>query len=489
MPASFTFPAAQEYLRFAPETLLTLAGVLLMVLEPLSGPDGKRKFAVISFISLAAALGLAIVAGTDPGPAFSNLLLVDGFSTFFCVLLLGIGLFTVLLSTNYLKLEGHESGEYYSLLLFSLVGQCLMVTSNDLIMLFIGLECSSIATYVLAGYLRDDRRNNESALKYFLLGSFATAFFLYGVAWTYGTTGSTNLSTIRSFLLNPANNASLVVVGAATAMMFVGLAFKISAAPFQIWAPDVYQGAPAPVTAFMSIGSKTAAFAMLMRVLMTAFVPIKDRWEPVLWICALATMVIGNTAALRQTNIKRLLAYSSIANAGYMLVALTALNDIGSAAVMFYLIAYALMSIGAFAVVIYVARKGERFVEISDFAGLSQRQPMVAAMLTIFLLSYAGIPATAGFLGKFYIFKAALDSNLYWLAILGMLVTPVAAYYYLRVIVVMYMHSPAEGAEELPAMSLGVRVTMLATAAFTILLGLFPTYVLEWAGKSAVQLR
>jgi NADH-quinone oxidoreductase subunit N len=489
MDSNFLAPSAQELLRFAPETLLIVVGAIFMVMEPLSKPDGKRKFAVLSFLTLVVALVLTAMAWADPGPAFSNLLIVDGFSTFFVALILSVGLFTILISTNYLAVAGHESGEYYSLLLFSLVGQCIMASSNDLIMLFIGLECSSISSYVLAGYLRDDRRNNESALKYFLLGSFATAFLLYGIAWLYGMTGSTNLTAIRAYLLDPAKNADPMLLGTATALIFVGLAFKISAAPFQVWAPDVYEGAPAPVSAFMMVGPKAASFAMLIRILMTVFEPLKTRWEPVLWVCAVATMVIGNTAALRQSNLKRLLAYSAIANAGYMLVALTAHSEMGNAAVMFYLAAYALMSIGAFAVIIYIASRGERFVEVSDLAGLSQRQPMVAAMLSIFMLSYTGIPLTAGFFGKFYIFKAALDSQLYWLAILGILVTPIAAFYYLRLIVVMYMQPPAAGAAPLEAPPIGLKVTMLATAAITIFLGIFPSYVIDWAGKSAAFIR
>jgi NADH-quinone oxidoreductase subunit N len=488
MPGSFV-PSAQELLRFAPEMLLTLVATLFMVLDPISAPDGKRKFAVMSFLALVAAIALSVMASGDPGTAFSRMLVIDGFSTFFRLLVMVAGLLVILISANYLKNEGHESGEYYALILFSIVGQCLMATANELIMIFIGLECSSIASYVLAGYLRDDKRNNESALKYFLLGSFATAFLLFGVAWIYGTTGTTNLTEIRRVLLDPQAPPNMIIVGAATAMMFVGFAFKVSAAPFQMWAPDVYQGSPAPVSAFMSVGPKAAAFAMFLRVLMTAFEPVKERWEPLLWISALATMIIGNFSALRQTNIKRLLAYSSIAHAGYVMVALTTHSEIGTAAAMFYLASYTFMNIGAFAVITYVARKGERFVEIADFAGLSQRQPMVAAMLTIFLLSLTGIPLTAGFFGKFYIFKAALDANLVWLAVLGMLNSAVAAYYYLRIIVVMYMQSPAEGAEDLPELTAGVRIAILASAVITIVLGIFPSFVLDYAGKSAASIR
>jgi NADH-quinone oxidoreductase subunit N len=415
--------------------------------------------------------------------------MVDSYATYFRLLLLTIGALTILISAGYLAAEGHESGEFYALLLFSIVGQCLMAASNELIMIFLGLEASSISTYVLAGYLRHDKRNNESALKYFLLGSFATAFLLYGIAWIYGLTGKTNLSEIRALLLNTSSMPNLTLLAAATALMFAGFTFKVSAAPFQMWAPDVYQGAPAPVSGFMSAGPKAAAFAMFLRVLMTAFEPLKDRWQGVFWVSALATMVIGNFAALRQTNIKRLLGYSSIAHAGYVMVALTARSDVGTAAAMFYLAAYAFMNLGAFAVVTHVARRGERFVDISDFAGLGQRQPVVAGLLTVFLLSLTGIPLTGGFFGKFYIFKAALDSGLVWLAVLGLAMSAVAAYYYLRIVVVMYMQAPVEGAEELPAPNAGITFVLWGAALATLVLGILPSPVLDYAGKSASLLR
>jgi NADH-quinone oxidoreductase subunit N len=361
-----------------------------------------------------------------------------------------------------------------------------MASANELIMVFIGLEISSIASYILAGYLRDDKRNNESALKYFLLGSFATAFLLYGIAWTYGITGTTNLAEIPAQIqkLSP----SMAAVGTAAALMLVGFAFKVSAAPFQVWAPDVYQGAPAPVSAFLSAGPKAAAFAIFLRVYMTSFSGIGDRWKPVLWSMALATMIIGNFAALAQTNIKRLLAYSSIAHAGYVLVAITAssgASNTGTAAAMFYLAAYAFMNIGAFAVVAHVAREGERYVEVGDFAGLGVRQPVTAALLTIFLLSLIGVPLTGGFFGKFYIFKAALESNLIWLAVLGLLNSVVAAYYYLRILVVMYMHEPGESSEPLPPLPIGLKTALWASAAGTLLLGIYPSLVLDFAGRSA----
>ena len=296
------------------------------------------------------------------------MLMVDGFATFFRVLVIAVGILTVFPSYRFLARQDAETGEYHALLLFSIAGQCLMAASNDLIMVFIGLEISSIASYILAGYLRDDKRCNESALKYFLLGSFATGFFLYGVALIYGATGSVNLTEIRA-RRTAARRADPVFLAVAAALMFVGLAFKVSAAPFQIWAPDVYQGAPTPVAAFLSAGPKAAAFAVFLRIFLTAFEPIGNRWEPLVWVCALASMCVGNFAALLQTNIKRMLAYSSIAHAGYVLVALTARSETGTAAAMFYLAAYAFMNIGAFAVVSVLHRQGRALPEHRRFRG------------------------------------------------------------------------------------------------------------------------
>src|SRR5580698_1796648 len=441
-------PTSAEYMRVLPETVLTLFGVFIMFLEAVMDDDNKGIFAPLSIAGLAAAIFASMLAYLNPGPAFQNMLQVDGFATFFRVLVIGVGILAILSSSGYLRREASKGGEFYALILFSIVGQSIMASANELIMIFIGLEISSIASYILAGYLRDDSRNNESALKYFLLGSFATAFLLYGVAWIYGLTGSTNLFLIRQALASGAA-PPLALTGVAAALMFVGFGFKISAAPFQVWAPDVYQGAPAPVSGFLTVGPKAAAFAILLRVFMTAFGPIAARWEPIVWTCALASMVVGNFAAIQQSNIKRMLAYSSIAHAGYILVAVTADSTTGSAAAMFYLAAYAFTNLGAFAVVTQFARKGEKYVAIEDFAGLAQRQPAMAAMFTIFLLSLIGVPLTGGFFGKFYIFKAALDVNLVWLTVLGLLNSAVAAYYYLRILVVMYMNEPGESSADL----------------------------------------
>jgi len=483
MDAKF-FPQTAELLRFLPEIILTIAGTLLLVMEGFKKDEDSRSLiSTLAAISIALAMYGTVVAYQTPGLAFSNMLISDGYAAFFRLVVLGVGLLTVLSSSAYLEREKSNTGEFYVLLLFSLAGQCLMAAANELMMVFIGLEVSSIASYILAGYLRDDKRGNEAALKYFLLGSFATAFLLYGIAWVYGMTGSTNLIEIREAIAKGV--PSMMMVSAAAGLMLVGFAFKISAAPFQGWAPDVYQGAPAPVSGFLSAGPKAVAFAVMIRVFQTAFEALTPKWEPVLWTMALLTMMIGNFAALWQNNIKRMLGYSSIAHAGYVLVAITTHSTTGTAAAMFYLAAYGLMNYGAFAIVTHIAGKGEGRVTLDDMKGLSQREPAVAAMLTVFLLSLIGVPLTAGFFGKFYIFKSAIDSNMVWLTGLGLLNSAVAAYYYLRVLVVMYMHEP-ENTEPVTAIPGGLKVTMFITTAATLVLGIFPGLVLDFATRFAV---
>ena len=486
MPVSPVF-YPQDAVRFLPEIILTVAGTLLMVLDPILRKRTSAVFGHLSLVALLAALAGSLYANGSGGPAFGGMLNVDAFATFFRVVVIVVGILTVLPSYRFLARQDAETSEFHALLLFSIAGQCLMAASNDLIMVFIGLEISSIASYVLAGYLRDDKRANEAALKYFLLGSFATGFFLYGVALIYGATASVNLTVVRTAILHGASDP--IFLGVAAALMFVGLAFKVSAAPFQIWAPDVYQGAPTPVSAFLSAGPKAAAFAVFLRIFITAFQPIGSRWEPLVWGVALASMCVGNFAALWQTNIKRMLAYSSIAHAGYVLVALAANSDTGTAAAMFYLASYACMNIGAFSCVAYLSGKGERYQSIEDFKGLGRRQPLAAAMFTIFLFSLIGVPLTGGFFGKFYIFKAALESRLVWLTVLGLLNSAVAAYYYLRILVMMYMHEPTEAAESAEPLSPSVRMALILPALATLVLGIFPTWVVEFAGKSAALVK
>ena len=487
MPVSPIFNPT-DLIRFLPEIILTVMGTLVMVLDPLLRRRESKIYGTLSMATLAAAIGAAIYAYSMHGPAFGGMIVVDGFATFFRVVVFGVGIFTVLQAFSFLKRQQAETGAFHALLLFSIAGQSIMAAANDLIVIFIGLEISSIASYILAGYLRDDKRANEAALKYFLLGSFATGFFLYGVALIYGETGSINLSVVRAAILGP-NPPLTAMAGVAAALMFVGLAFKVSAFPFQIWAPDVYQGAPTPVSAFLSAGPKAAAFAIFLRIFMTAFEPIGQAWAPLVWGSALLSMIVGNFAALLQTNVKRMLAYSSIAHAGYIMVALTTGSDTGIAAVMFYLAAYACMNVGAFAVVSHLSGKDERYQSIEDFAGLGQKQPFVAAMMTIFLLSLIGVPLTGGFFGKFYIFKAALDTNLVWLTVLGLLTSAVAAYYYLRLLVMMYFREPGEAASNVAALTPAFSAALLLPAIGTLVLGIFPGWVLDFAGRAATMVR
>lgn len=479
-------PTAVEYLRFLPEILLTIFGIVIMMLEAVA--KGKRTYmGVIALIAIAAAFLANAWAYVNAGPAFQNMIVADGYGTFFRGLVLMVGFLCILASFNYLEREHAQTGEYYALILFSLVGQCILSTAADLIMVFIGLEISSIATYILAGFLRDDRRNNESALKYFLLGSFATAFLLYGIAWIYGIVGSTNLEEIRRVLSQ--GQEPVLIAALAIALLFVGFAFKVSVAPFQVWAPDVYQGAAAPVTAFMSAGPKAAAFAIFFRVFMTSFRPMIDRWLPLVFGCAIATMIIGNFAALLQTNVKRLLGYSSIAHAGYVMVALTAASQVGVAAAMFYLVSYALMNIGAFAIISHVASRNERYVKLEDLAGLGRREPATAALLAIFVFSLIGVPLTGGFFGKFYVFEAALNSHLVWLTVIGLINSAIAAYYYLKIIVAIYMQEPAAATEQLPPPGTSLRIAIWASALGTLVLGIYPSALLSFASFSARQFR
>ena len=485
MPANF-LPTSADYLRFLPEILLSLFGIAVMMLEAVA--RGKRTYlGVIALVGVIAAFAANIAAYSDPGTAFQQMLVIDGYGTFFRGVVLVVGFLCILISFSYLEREGAQTGEYYALILFSLVGQCILATASDLIMVFIGLEISSIATYILAGFLRDDRRNNEAALKYFLLGSFATGFLLYGIAWVFGVTGSTNLDAIQRSL-EQGHGATIIVLLAA-ALIFVGLGFKVSVAPFQMWAPDVYQGAAAPVSAFMSAGPKAAAFAVFFRLFMTSFRPMNGSWVELAWGCALATMFIGNLAALVQTNVKRMLGYSSIAHAGYVLVAFTAASSVGVAAAMFYLASYALMNIGAFSVVSYIAARNEQHVRIEDLAGLGKRQPAMAGLLSIFVFSLIGVPLTGGFFGKFYVFQAALNSHLVWLTVLGLINSAIAAYYYLKIIVAIYMQEPGAATLELAPPAAGLRVAVWASALGTLFLGIFPGVLLSFASVSAAMFR
>jgi NADH-quinone oxidoreductase subunit N len=481
-----TIPQSADYVRILPELVLSVFGILVMVLDPLVDEEKSQKLlGLIALGGTAAGLLATWYMAQSPGLAFSNMVRVDSFSVFFHFLVIAIAAVVILSSFEYMAVQRIRAGEYYALILFGVVGMALMSSAIELVLIFIALEISSISTYILAGFRRNEASSAESSLKYFLLGSFATAFFLYGVAMIFGATGSTNIDVISQKLQS---GPVQVLVFVAMALMFVGLGFKVAAAPFHIWTPDVYEGAPAPVVGFMSTAPKAAAFAVLLRVVFSINAPGRF-WF--LWVAAALSMTLGNVGALVQTNVKRLLAYSSIAHAGYLLVAFTMStpdNSVtGISAAMFYTAAYAAMNVGAFAVVSHFANAGERYVTLEDYEGLGRSSPILAATLTIFLLSLIGIPMTGGFFAKFYVFSAAVKANLIWLTIIGVVNSAVGAYYYLRIIVVMYMR---ESRKEVPVTPIpfGLGVALAVSIVATLYLGLLPNRVLQIAQHSAQEL-
>ncbi len=462
--------------------------MLVMLLSPVVPRTRHGVFAGIALVGAGLALVSTAYPYLHPGLAYSGLFRADSFSLFVHWIVCGAAFLTILGSIDYLRRDGLDAAEFCALVLFATAGMGVMAGAHELLTAFIGLEMSSISSYILASYRRDAPRSNEASMKYFLLGSFATAFFLYGIALSFGATGSTHLDMLTPL----ANDSAHTLLKIGLGFIFIGLAFKVAAAPFQMWTPDVYEGAPAPVTALLSTGPKAAAFALALRIMASvdAAAPL---WFWALWVAAVLSMFVGNLSAIVQTSMKRLLAYSSIAHAGYILVALTAAAatdhpEAGIAAALFYLVSYALVKLGAFLIVAQIGGPGERHVNIEDLTGLGRRQPALAACLSLFLLSLLGLPVTAGFLGKFYVFNAALESNLIWLAILVALNSVIGAYYYLRVIVVMYMREPAaEVAVEPVPWTLSV--VLWISAAGTIFAGLFPARIIDFAAKAALNIR
>jgi NADH-quinone oxidoreductase subunit N len=475
-------PQGVEYVRILPEIVLSLFGMAIMLIDPLV--DERTSQRLLGYIALAgsiAAIAATLFQSQYPGVGFWGMIQVDSFSIFFHFLVVTITAVVILTSYEYMAVQQIRAGEYYGLILLGAVGMCLMSSAVELVLIFIALEISSISTYVLAGFRRRAAISSEASLKYFLLGSFATAFFLYGVAMMFGATGSTSIIIIGQ-VLRSGQIPVLAYVG--IALMFVGLGFKVAAAPFHVWTPDVYEGAPAPVVGFMSTAPKAAAFAVLLRIMFEANAPGR-LW--LIWVAAALSMTLGNVGALVQSNVKRLLAYSSIAHAGYTLVAFATLPNNGIPAAMFYTASYAAMNVGAFAVVSHFAGAGERYVTLDDYAGLGRRSPLLAATLTIFLLSLIGIPMTSGFFAKFYVFSAALQANLVGLTIIGVLNSAIGAYYYLRIIVMMYMREARDEAPATPIpASLGVALAISVAA--TLYLGILPGRVLEYAARSAADL-
>jgi len=471
-------PGLTDIYRVLPELIWCAFGVILMLLQPF-----LKNRQMLTFLAMVgAAIGTLSTFFGVPGSGFFGLIQFDTYSLFFHWLVGLITFLVILSSDSYLARENLAGAEFYALILFATAGMGVLASAQELLTAFIGLEMSSISSYVLAGYRRDSIKATEAALKYFLLGSFATAFFLYGIALIYGVTGSTNLVV----LANADPSSPYMRIG--LTLILVGLGFKVAAAPFQIWTPDVYEGAPTPVTALFSAGPKAATFALLLRIFATVNAAT-SYWFWAFWVLAALTMFAGNLGALVQDNVKRLLAYSSIAHAGYVLVALAAVTGMKSdpdtgaipayAAVLFYLASYSFVSVGAFTVLSELGGRGERYLKAEDFAGLGTRQPFAAAMMALFLLSLLGLPITAGFFGKLYIFKAAVKSHLLWLAILMAVNSVIGAYYYLKVIIVMYMRE-YKGTEPADSSGLSATAAMVVTVAalITLYLGLAPNHIL-----------
>jgi NADH-quinone oxidoreductase subunit N len=478
----------QSFVRILPEVILTVTGVVVMLIEAtLSRPASRKPLGWLAIVGVLAALYASLQQMTlAPGAAYSGLVQTDAFSAFFHILICGIVLVTLLVSLDTMQGATDNQGEFFALAAFGAVGMLFMTSAAELLLVFVGLEISSISTYIMAGLRKRDAKGPEAALKYFLLGSFATAFFLYGVALIFGATGTTNIPAVAA-LLPQSRTPIFAVVG--LAMILIGLGFKVSAAPFQVWTPDVYEGAPPAIVGLMSTAPKAAAFAVLLRVLYSAFPAYHLNWVPLIWIMAALSMSIGNLGALRQQNVKRMLAYSSIAHAGYILVAFVALSTDGIAAASFYTASYTAMNVGIFAVVSHIAGRDEKLTSIADYRGIAYRSPLLGAVLAFFLISLIGIPFTGGFFGKFYVFAAALHSGLVWLAILGLFNSGVGAFYYLRLITSAYT-KPSETAslEALPAVQMPLLIALLLTVTATLMLGIMPGQVLGQAKAGAAIL-
>jgi NADH-quinone oxidoreductase subunit N len=470
----------QVLIPITPEAMLVTTALTVLILDFFVEKERKHLLGWYSLVGVVAAAFATYNLMGFQAAFFSGTFYLDPFSSYFkFVFYIACGL-GILLSINYLKIEDIHRGEYYALMLFATTGMMLMASAGDFITLYLGLEIMALSVYILAGFMRRDSRSNEAAIKYLVLGAFSSGIMLYGMSLLYGLSGTTNLAGVLAFL----ETADLAnpVISLAMIMLVVSFGFKVAAVPFHMWVPDVYEGAPTSVTAFMSAGPKVAGFAVLLRVFLHVFQPLHAHSTAILSGLAVLTMAVGNIMALSQTNIKRMLAYSSIAHAGYALVGLAAGGPDGAASVMLYVCIYALMNMGAFGVVIMLRKAGERGEEIADFAGLGKTNKTAAFLMLIFMFSLTGIPPLAGFVGKFYIFKSAVEAGLLWLAVAGVLFSAISAYFYLRVIMVMYMSEPKSPFELATSPSLALALSISVTA--VIFIGVYPADLLNFARAS-----
>jgi NADH-quinone oxidoreductase subunit N len=470
--------APSDFWYLLPEIVLT-AGALVMLIADVLVPARRLLLTSIALGVLVATFAAALVHRHADVTVAGGLIAVDAFSTFFRLLFVAVAILTVLMSHRYLGLEGISPGEYHFLVLCATLGMLIMAGSVDLISAFVGLETMAVSFYILAGYIKPNPRSNEAAVKYFLLGAFSLAILLYGLSILYGLSGTTQLSLMAETFRGERNATLLLAI----VLIVAGLGFKIAAVPFHMWAPDAYEGAPTPVTAFLSVGSKAASFALLLRIFFEGLPSQMPDWSLLFETVAFVTMTAGNIAALTQSNLKRLLAYSSIAHSGYVLIGVVAGTQRGVSAAMFYLAVYALMQLGAFAIVVLLRRADVIGDELKDLSGLYRRQPMAAFAMLLFLLALGGTPPTAGFMGKFRLFAAAIDSGHVWLAVAGVLNSVISLYYYLRIVIFMYQRTETAGSEPLLTPMLG---TVVAVAAIgTVVLGVYPAVLIDAADLSA----
>lgn len=474
----------QEFLLSAPLLFLSIMATALMVIDALIKKSSKVTFTV-SWVSLLVTAALSSLTLTKSGTAFNGMITLGSFGAFFDILFCTAGVLTLLAARPYMQREGLEQDEFHSLIMFAVSGMMLIAHAANLLTLFIGIEVMSVCFYVLAGYTRNSARSIEAALKYFLLGSFATGFLIYGMALIYGATGSMSYNLIFAAAGQPLQFPALMMIG--IGLLIIGLSFKAAAFPFHQWAPDVYQGAPTVVTAFMSTAGKVAAFAALMPIIAIVAPAGGTKLQMVLALLSATTMLVGNISALAQTNIKRMLAYSSVAHAGYLMMGLVAestttgypiLSSPGANGIMFYLTAYLFMQLGAFVIVSVLEKHGEKNLELSDYAGLSKRHPVLAALMAMFMLSLAGIPPFAGFFGKYYLFTAAIEAGYTWLTVVAVLSSVISVYFYIGLIVKMYFTEPNEESQMGGETGLA-GITLILSSAAVVLLGLLPTGLLN----------
>jgi NADH-quinone oxidoreductase subunit N len=468
-----------------PVFIVVATALITLAVEAFRGEDEKLPLGILGLIGLAGAAAATVMLWGHNRVSF-GVVRADNFALFINGVLITAGILTILLSADVIEREELPAGEYYALVLFSISGMMLMAQAIDLLVIFVALEILSLGVYVLTAIRRSSLAGAEGGFKYFLLGAFSSAFFLYGVALTYVLSGSTRLDKVALAIAGH-SAAPTAFVLIAVGLVMVGFAFKVSAVPFHMWTPDAYQGAPTIVTGFMSTAVKAAAFAAFVRVFLTAFAPLSEQWAPLLGASAIATMLVGTVVGVAQTSVKRMLAYSSIAHAGYILVGLIAATDNGQAAVLFYLLSYAVTNLGAFGVMALLASRSNEHDEVRDFAGLFRSEPVLAVLMTIFLLSLGGLPPTAGFIGKWYIFAAAVQQGHYWLAIIGMLTSVISVYYYLRIVVMMYM-SESDHASPVARLSPASTAALAMAVAAVFYLGVYPTDAIELALRSVSRL-